>query len=97
MILQKEYPKIDFEILLFAAGGYSTQEEVAGYEKYGRHIKPDLVILAYCFNDVFGAHNKIVKKEYKEINCTSDLLKDKYPELFNEIHPTLNPSIDLDK
>jgi|GEM_PF-1255647 len=49
--LQKEYPGVTFEVLVFGEGGYNTEVEVAGYGKYGKDFGPDMVILAYCHND----------------------------------------------
>lgn len=51
-ILKKDYPEIDFDFFVFACGGYSTVEEVLGYERYSKDFMPDLVILTYCDNDI---------------------------------------------
>jgi lysophospholipase L1-like esterase len=64
-ILQEGYPSVRFEVLTYAEGGYSTSEEVNGYEKYCKVLKPDLVVLAYCHNDTVEAYQKILKRNGK--------------------------------
>ena len=58
-ILQRTYPSVSFDILICAAGGWSTAQEVSAYEKYYMDIRHDLVILAYCQNDDAEAWQKI--------------------------------------
>jgi lysophospholipase L1-like esterase len=61
--LQRDYPDTDFKNTVFAAGGYSTEQEVGCYEKYCKpFVRPDLVILEYCQNDAIEAYPKILKK-----------------------------------
>jgi lysophospholipase L1-like esterase len=64
-ILQESYPSVRFEVLTYAEGGYSTSEEVDGYERYRKVLKPDLVILSYCYNDTAEAYQKILKRNGK--------------------------------
>jgi lysophospholipase L1-like esterase len=40
------------EVLNLALGGYNTLQEVSTLEKSGLQFAPDLVILAYCVNDI---------------------------------------------
>lgn len=40
------------EVLNFAVGGYDTVKEVATLEHVGLAFEPDLVVLAYCVNDL---------------------------------------------
>lgn len=40
------------EVLNLAVGGYDTLQEVATLEDVGLRFSPDLVVLAYCVNDV---------------------------------------------
>jgi len=40
------------EVMNLALGGYDTLQEVAALEDTGLAFKPDLVILAYCINDI---------------------------------------------
>lgn len=44
--------KKKIEVLNLALGGYDTLQEVATLEEIGLPFKPDLVILAYCVNDI---------------------------------------------
>jgi len=60
-ILQKSYPGINFEVLVCAAGGWSTPQEVSAYEKYCKELNPNLVILAYCENDTVECYQKMRK------------------------------------
>ena len=66
-ILTEAYPKRHFDIFTFAVGGFSTEEEVAGYEKYGTAYSPDLVILAYCYNDTVEVFPRIKTKDGKSV------------------------------
>ncbi len=41
------------EVLNFGVNGYNTRQEVETLREKGLQFKPDLVILAYCVNDMF--------------------------------------------
>ena len=45
-----------FEILNLGVGGYDTLNEVAFLERVGLNLGPDLVIVAFCINDL-GVHS----------------------------------------
>jgi len=60
-ILQRNYPDIDFDILVCASGGWSTIQEVTAYEKYCKDIRHNLVIVAYCQNDDAESYQQIRK------------------------------------
>ncbi|MFA5062988.1 MAG: SGNH/GDSL hydrolase family protein [Candidatus Omnitrophota bacterium] len=60
-ILQQNYPDVNFDVLVCAAGGWSTTQEVIAYEKYCQDMRHDLVILAYCQNDDAEAYQQIRK------------------------------------
>lgn len=61
--LQQNYPNINFNVLVCAAGGWSTSQEVVAYEKYCQDIRHDLAILAYCQNDDAEFYQRIRKKD----------------------------------
>jgi lysophospholipase L1-like esterase len=42
----------DLEILNFGVGGYDTLQEVSSLEVRGLKYHPDLVVVAYCLNDI---------------------------------------------
>lgn len=44
--------KRDVEVLNFGVGGYDTLQEVALLEALGLKYKPDLVVVAFCLNDI---------------------------------------------
>jgi len=58
-ILRRNYPDVNFDVLVCAAGGWSTTQEVTAYRKYCQDIRHDLVILAYCQNDDAEAYQRI--------------------------------------
>lgn len=60
-ILQRNYPHVNFDILVCASGGWSTTQEVIAYEKYCKNIQHNLVIVAYCQNDDAEAYQQIRK------------------------------------
>jgi lysophospholipase L1-like esterase len=62
-ILQRNYPNVNFDILVCASGGWSTTQEVIAYEKYGKNIRHNLVIVAYCQNDDAESYQQIRKKD----------------------------------
>jgi len=43
---------LDAEVLSFAVVGYNTMQEVALFEERGLAYRPDVVVVAYCLNDV---------------------------------------------
>lgn len=53
-VLEKQYREAGqaVEVLNLALGGYDTLQEIATLEDIGLKFKPDLVILAYCINDI---------------------------------------------
>ena len=53
-VLERMYVKSGqhVEVMNLALGGYDTLQEVAALEDTGLAFKPDLVILAYCINDI---------------------------------------------
>lgn len=66
-MLKQAHPEINFEMAVFAAGGYSTQEEVACYDIYAKDWAPNLVILSYCHNDTAEVHKRVIKKDNKTL------------------------------
>ena len=60
-ILQRNYPNINFDILVCASGGWTTTQEVIAYEKYCKDIRHNLVIVAYCQNDDAESYQQIRK------------------------------------
>lgn len=58
------------EVLNFGVEGYDTLEEVIHFRRTGRSLKPDVVILCYCLNDIgvtpfeFRATNLIMEHRF---------------------------------
>jgi lysophospholipase L1-like esterase len=50
--VQKRLEAEGVEVLNFAVGGYDTVQEVAALAVHGPTFPPDLVVLAYCLNDI---------------------------------------------
>lgn len=53
-VLENKYRSAgkNVEVLNLALGGYDTLQEIATLEEIGLSFKPDLVVLAYCINDI---------------------------------------------
>jgi len=66
-LLNKKYGKDKFKVLTYASGGYSTKQEVRFYETKGKLLKPDLLILAYCYNDTAELSPRITKNKGRYI------------------------------
>ena len=47
-------PKKDYEYWTTGVFGYATQQELDYFRRYGRKLKPDIVILEFCLNDWDG-------------------------------------------
>ncbi len=58
------------EALNFGVEGYDTLEEIVHFKKIGRPLKPDVVVLCYCLNDIgvtpfeFRATNLIMRQRF---------------------------------
>jgi len=53
------------EVLNTGVIGYSTRQERIFFEKMGYKFKPDLVILAHCFNDLYPTEDPFGNLPYK--------------------------------
>jgi lysophospholipase L1-like esterase len=51
-----------FEVLNFGVSGYDTRQEVATLREKGLSFTPDVVVLAYCVNDITASSGYIVKQ-----------------------------------
>ncbi len=53
-LLEQKLRSVDprFEVLNFGVNGYDTIQEIRFLEKTGLPLKPDLVVLEYCLNDI---------------------------------------------
>ncbi|MBI5764525.1 MAG: SGNH/GDSL hydrolase family protein [Planctomycetes bacterium] len=56
-ILKKRYPGRDLVPLLGATAGYDTAQEAHWLEDIGLKLKPRVVVLQFCLNDVFASFN----------------------------------------
>ena len=51
---------LNAEVLNFAVNGYNTMQEVALFERSGLTYQPDLVLVAYCLNDVERSDGQVL-------------------------------------
>jgi hypothetical protein len=47
----------DSEVLNLGVSGYATWQELGWYRRLGRALKPDVVVVVYCLNDMLIASN----------------------------------------
>lgn len=73
---------LDAEVLSFAVSGYNTGQEVAIFEERGLAFSPDLVLVAYCHNDVGRSDGGILEALVERERQTSGLKR-------HRLHPAL--------
>jgi lysophospholipase L1-like esterase len=73
--------KRDVEVLNFGVGGYDTLQEVALLEIRGLKYRPDLIVVAYCLNDISIASTSLDHIEWRRSLRSSLLYRSRLAQL----------------
>lgn len=74
-----------YEVMNAGVVGYSTYQELLFLEKYGLALKPDIVLINYCFNDMLPTEDPFGNVRQVYSDYLSGLLLDKKGTLTSEM------------